>query len=126
MNHTQRSIRPQWLQVATVIHNFDIRREDGTTAAERLFGEVFPDLVTYEENGIDAKSVDYSRLVVVLIEAVKEQQQTIEQMKARLAENDDFNAQLRELREVVNDLAARYEASDDVRYTDAIKTELSK
>lgn len=44
MNHTQRSIRPQRLKVATVIHNFGIRREDGTTAAERLFGEPFPDL----------------------------------------------------------------------------------
>jgi hypothetical protein len=44
MNHTQRSIRPQRLKVATVIHNFGIRREDGTTAAERLFGAPFPDL----------------------------------------------------------------------------------
>jgi hypothetical protein len=44
MNHTQRALRPRRLQVATVIHNFGIRREDGTTAAERLFGEPFPDL----------------------------------------------------------------------------------
>ena len=44
MNHTQRSIRPRRLRVATVIHNFGIRREDGTTAAERLFGTPFPDL----------------------------------------------------------------------------------
>jgi hypothetical protein len=44
MNHTQRSIPVRRLQVATVIHNFGIYREDGTTAAERLFGEPFPDL----------------------------------------------------------------------------------
>jgi hypothetical protein len=44
MNHTQRSIPVRRLKVATVIHNFGIRREDGTTAAERLFGEPFPDL----------------------------------------------------------------------------------
>jgi hypothetical protein len=44
MNHTQRSIPIRRLQVATVIHNFGIHREDGTTAAERLFGEPFPDL----------------------------------------------------------------------------------
>ena len=44
MNHTQRSIRPRRLKVATVIHNFGIRREDGTTAAERLFGDPVPDL----------------------------------------------------------------------------------
>ena len=28
----------------TVIHNFGIKRQDGTTAAERLFGEKFPDI----------------------------------------------------------------------------------
>jgi hypothetical protein len=44
MNHTQRSIPARRLKVATVIHNFGIRREDGTTAAERLFGEPFPNL----------------------------------------------------------------------------------
>ncbi|MDI6803258.1 MAG: hypothetical protein QME58_05345 [Bacteroidota bacterium] len=30
-------------------------------------------VVNYEENGIDAKSIDYPRLVAVLIEAIKEQ-----------------------------------------------------
>ena len=44
INHTQRAIRPRRLHVATVIHNFGIRREDGTTAAERLYGKPFPDL----------------------------------------------------------------------------------
>jgi hypothetical protein len=47
MNHTQRSIPVRRLKVATVIHNFGIQREDGTTAAERLFGEKFPDLFTW-------------------------------------------------------------------------------
>lgn len=44
MNHAQRSIPLQRLKVLTVIHNFGITRKDGTTAAERLFGEPFPDL----------------------------------------------------------------------------------
>jgi hypothetical protein len=44
MNHTQRSIPLRRLNVLTVVHNFGIRREDGTTAAQRLFGEEFPDL----------------------------------------------------------------------------------
>jgi hypothetical protein len=44
MNHAQRSIPLQRLKVLTVIHNFGITRNDGTTAAERLFGEKFPDL----------------------------------------------------------------------------------
>ena len=34
----------QSLQVLTVIHNFDLKRADGTTAAQRLFGHEFPDL----------------------------------------------------------------------------------
>lgn len=44
MNHPQRSIPARRLKVSPVIHNFGIHREDGTTAAERLFGEKFPDL----------------------------------------------------------------------------------
>lgn len=44
MNHAQRSLPLQRLKVFTVIHNFGITRNDGTTAAERLFGEQFPDL----------------------------------------------------------------------------------
>lgn len=44
MNHNQRSISTRRLNVLTVVHNFGIRREDGTTAAERLFQDTFPDL----------------------------------------------------------------------------------
>jgi len=47
-------------------------------------GEVIPEVVTYEDNGKDAKSLDYSRLVAVLIEAIKEQQKQIDELKARL------------------------------------------
>jgi len=44
-------------------------------------GKVLPELVAYEENGVDAKSLDYARLTAVLVEAVKAQQQQIEQLK---------------------------------------------
>ncbi|NOY61528.1 MAG: hypothetical protein GXO75_21665 [Calditrichaeota bacterium] len=47
-------------------------------------GEVIPEVVAYEENGIDAKSVDYARLVAVLIEGMKEQQKQIDQLKERI------------------------------------------
>jgi hypothetical protein len=40
-------------------------------------GKVVPEVVAYEDNGVDAKSVDYSRLTALLIEAVKEQQMEI-------------------------------------------------
>jgi len=49
-------------------------------------GEVIPEVVEFETNGIDAKSVDYSRLVALLIEATKEQQKTIEQLKEQIIE----------------------------------------
>ncbi|MBA3924127.1 MAG: hypothetical protein H0X31_21480 [Nostocaceae cyanobacterium] len=42
LHHTGRGFSPQTLQVLTVIHNFDTRRADGTTPAQRLFGQTFP------------------------------------------------------------------------------------
>jgi len=48
-------------------------------------GGVLPELVEYEENGVDAKSVDYARLTAVLIQAVKEQQSEIRALEGRLA-----------------------------------------
>jgi len=47
-------------------------------------GEVIPEVVAYEENGKDAKSVDYARLTALLIEAVKEQQATINRLSKRV------------------------------------------
>ena len=47
-------------------------------------GEVLPELVTYEPNGEDARSVDYARITAVLVEAVKAQQERIEELERRL------------------------------------------
>lgn len=44
LHHSSRGFSPQSLQVLTIIHNFDLQRADGTTAAQRLFGQPFPDL----------------------------------------------------------------------------------
>jgi Family of unknown function (DUF6399)/IclR helix-turn-helix domain len=44
LHHTNRGFTEQTLQVLTIIHNFDLKRDDGTTAAQRLFGKPFPDL----------------------------------------------------------------------------------
>ena len=49
-------------------------------------GEVIPEVVAYEGNGQDAKSVDYARLVALLIEAVKEQQKIIDGQNSKLTE----------------------------------------
>ncbi len=44
INQCARGTPTQRLKVLTVIHNFDLQRADGTTAAERLFGTPVPDL----------------------------------------------------------------------------------
>ncbi|OGU58399.1 MAG: hypothetical protein A2315_03985 [Ignavibacteria bacterium RIFOXYB2_FULL_35_12] len=52
-------------------------------------GEVIPEIVTYEENGIDAKSIDYARIVAVLIEGMKEQQEKINLQQNTMIELQD-------------------------------------
>ena len=44
MYHNGRGLSGKRLKALTVIHNYDIKREDGTTAAMRLFNAEFPDL----------------------------------------------------------------------------------
>ena len=44
MYHNGRGLTKRRLNALTVIHNYGIRRADGTTAAERLFDTEFPDL----------------------------------------------------------------------------------
>jgi hypothetical protein len=60
----------------------DGKHEIGVIAEE--VGQVVPQVVAYEENGVDAQGVDYSRLTAVLIEAVKEQQIQIRALKAEI------------------------------------------
>ncbi len=44
MYHNRRGLEPGRLTALTVMHNYGIKRSDGTTAAERLFGTPFPDV----------------------------------------------------------------------------------
>ena len=44
MYRNGRSFTIQRLKALTVMHNFDLRRSDSTTSAERLFDAKFPDL----------------------------------------------------------------------------------
>ncbi len=60
-------------------------------------GQIVPEVVAYEDNGVDAKSIDYARLTALLVEAVKEQQKTIEQQ----------NADIEKLQNEINDLKNR-------------------
>jgi len=58
------------------------KREIGLIAEE--VGTVVPEIVSYEENGKDARGVDYGRLAALLIEATKEQQAEFRQQQAEL------------------------------------------
>jgi hypothetical protein len=59
------------------------RHEIGVIAEE--VGKVVPEIVQYEENGVDARSVDYTRLTALLIEATKQQQAEILEQRAALS-----------------------------------------
>ncbi|MBD3299289.1 MAG: hypothetical protein GF341_11580 [candidate division Zixibacteria bacterium] len=59
-------------------HNSDNTDDIGLIAED--VGAVLPQLVQFEDNGVDARSLDYARLVAVLIEAVKEQNARIDQL----------------------------------------------
>ena len=62
-------------------------KEDGSSSVGLIaqdVEEVFPELVHTDEEGV--KSVEYANLVAVLIEAVKEQQKEIDELKAQLGE----------------------------------------
>jgi len=50
MYHNGRGLTANRLKALTVIHNFGLKRVDGTTAAERLFETQFLDLFTWLVN----------------------------------------------------------------------------
>ena len=72
-------------------------------------GEVIPEVVSYEKNGVDAQGVDYGRLTALLVEATKEQQVEIERLvRANREKEQQIHAlvkQVRELRKVQQQVA---------------------
>jgi hypothetical protein len=62
-------------------------------------GQVIPEVVAYEDNGIDAKSVDYARLTSILVESVKELQKEVELLKA---DNVSANQKIAKLEEMIS------------------------
>jgi hypothetical protein len=66
LHHAGRGLSEQTLRVLTIIHNFDLKRADGTTAAQRLFEHRFPDLFEWV--------VDYMDELPVARRSSKEQQ----------------------------------------------------
>lgn len=73
----------------------DGRADIGLIAEE--VGAVVPEVVTYEENGTDARTVNYGRLVAVLVEAVKAQQRELDGWKQKAESLSDRVARLERL-----------------------------
>jgi len=64
-------------------------------------GEVIPEVVDYEANGVDAASLSYGRLVALLIEAVKEQQCKIAELEATIAQREPVEQRLKTLERMI-------------------------
>ncbi|RMD83290.1 MAG: hypothetical protein D6815_06990 [Candidatus Dadabacteria bacterium] len=74
-------------------------------------GEVVPEIVRYEDNGVDAIGMDYSKLTPLLVEAVKELHLIVQQKDAQIADHDrklaEKDAQIAELAKRLGKLEMR-------------------
>jgi len=69
-------------------------------------GAVVPEIVTWESNGKDAQSVDYSRLTALLIEATKQQQAMIRAQQRQIrAEQKQIRGQQASLTQLTKEMA---------------------
>ncbi|MFH0732207.1 MAG: tail fiber domain-containing protein [Candidatus Omnitrophota bacterium] len=62
----------------------ETKKHDIGLIAEEV-GKVLPEAVTYEDNGVDARGLDYNPVVAVLVEAVKELKIKNEELEKRVA-----------------------------------------
>ena len=80
------------------------KNEIGVIAEE--VGAVVPEIVTWESNGKDAQSVDYSRLTALLIEATKQQQAMIRAQQRQIrAEQKQIRGQQASLTQLTKEMA---------------------
>lgn len=75
-----RGVTYNWKQAEFPQKNFDTQHQIGLIAQE--LEKVYPELVNTDAEGF--KSIDYSKLVAVLIEAIKEQQVDIKSLQVAL------------------------------------------
>jgi hypothetical protein len=72
------------LQLQGVSYKWKATGEHDIGLIAEEVGKVVPEVVHYEENGVDAQSVDYARLTALLIEAVKELKSENDDLRRRL------------------------------------------
>lgn len=87
------------------------KHEVGVIAEE--VGAVVPEVVTWENDGKDARGVDYGRLTALLIEATKEQQKLIEEQRQDIVR---LKSQLRTVQASLKAVARNH---SDVRVVNA-------
>jgi hypothetical protein len=63
-------------------------------------GEVLPEIVVYEENGVDATGMDYSKVTPLLVEAVKELKGENDRLKERVEALERTIHQLAKVKEL--------------------------
>jgi hypothetical protein len=99
-----RGVSYDWKQAEFPQKNFEAKHQIGLIAQE--LEKVYPELVNTDAEGY--KSVDYTKLVAVLIEAVKEQQVEISNLqnasKEQATEMNDLKASVLNLYQLVNTL----------------------
>jgi hypothetical protein len=102
----KRDIRPideaivKVMSLRGVYFNWDAEhggQHDVGMVAEEV-GEVLPEIVEYEENGIDATGMDYGKLTPLLVEAVKALKTELDQLQK---ENTDLRNRLESLEKMV-------------------------
>ena len=73
-------------------------------------GKVLPEIVIYEENGIDAQGMDYSKLSPLLVEAVKElRAEKDAEIAALRADNERMQRRLEAVERALSALATDLE-----------------
>ena len=90
------------LRLRGVYFNWDAEHGGGHDVgmiAEEV-GEVLPEIVQYEENGIDASGMDYSKLTPLLVEAVKELKGENDRLKERVEALERTIHQLAKVKEL--------------------------
>jgi hypothetical protein len=96
-----RGVSYDWKQNEFPEKNFDAKHQIGLIAQELEL--VYPELVNTDAEGF--KSVDYSKLVAVLIEAVKEQQNEIDALQVQVSQQgtqmDELKASLTEIYKII-------------------------
>ncbi|MFC1766172.1 tail fiber domain-containing protein [Planctomycetota bacterium] len=76
------------------------QRDVGLIAEE--ISQVMPEVVNFEDNGTDVSGVAYDRLVALLIEAVKEQDQKIEELEEKLSRQEQLMSRIEALEQAMD------------------------